>query len=240
MLRLKDVRMRSQTGYKPQSREKTARRASSSAAIELRPPPVTESRERLLAAASHFFLGGSYHGVGIAEICAAASVQKGTFYHFFPSKTDLLLAVIERRVGEIEETVNKIAAGKVPAARKIVQLFTVSQQSAGDTAKDMPRDAMPPGYFLGNIVLELASSNPPVQAAAKTAFSRWIKSIALIVAQLIAEEKLSTLDPEDAAEAVLALVQGGAVMASAYNEPRKMRAFGNIALTLLRASGNPA
>jgi TetR/AcrR family transcriptional regulator, transcriptional repressor for nem operon len=232
--------MRSQTGYKPKVRETNARRLASKTTVDLQPPPITESRERLLAAASHFFLSGSYHGVGIAEICAAASVQKGTFYHFFPSKTDLLLAVIERRVLEIEDTVTKIASGKVPAARKIVQLFAASQQTAGDTLKDTPRDCLPPGYFLGNIVLELASSNPPVQAAAKNAFNRWIKSIAVIVAQLIAEEKLSALDPEDAAEAVLALVQGGAVMASAYNEPRKMRAYGNIALTLLRASATPA
>lgn len=232
--------MRPQTGFKPQPREKGPRRPAAKAAIDLQPPPVTESRERLLAAATHYFLGGSYHGVGIAEICSAASVQKGTFYHFFPSKTDLLLAVIERRVGHIEDTVNKIAAGKVPAARKIVQLFTVSLQNPAESNGDTPRDAMPPGYFLGNIVLELASSNPPVQAAAKTAFNRWIKSISVIVAQLIAEEKLNALDPEDAAEAILALVQGGSVMASAYNEPRKMRAFGNIALTLLRASSSPA
>jgi TetR/AcrR family transcriptional regulator, transcriptional repressor for nem operon len=220
-------------------KNKSLRRPVSNTQVELQAPPVMESRERLLTAATHFFLGGSYHGVGIAEICSAASVQKGTFYHFFPSKTDLLLAVIERRVGDIEDTVNKIAAGKAPAARKIVQLFTVSLQTPMETSGDTPRDAMPPGYFLGNIVLELASSNPPVQAAAKTAFNRWIKSISVIVAQLIAEEKLNTLDPEDAAEAILALVQGGSVMASAYNEPRKMRAFGNIALTLLRASASP-
>ena len=99
---------------------------------------------------------------------------------------------------------------------------------------------MPPGYFLANIVLELASSNPPVQAAAKAAFNRWIKVIEHIVVQLVAEEKLHNLDTADAAEAVLGLVQGGAVMSSAYSEPRKMRAFGQIALTLLRASGSPS
>ena len=232
--------MRSLSGQKPRPRAPSSRRPALEAPVELKAPPVTESRERLLAAASHFFLNGSYHGVGIAEICAQASVQKGTFYHFFPSKTDLLLAVIERRVGEIEEQITKIATGKAPAARKIVQLFTISQTNTGEPAKDSPRDAMPPGYFLANIVLELASSNPPVQAAAKAAFNRWIKVIEHIVIQLVAEEKLHNLDTADAAEAVLGLVQGGAVMSSAYSEPRKLRAFGQIALTLLRASGSPS
>ena len=232
--------MRSLTGQKPRPRSPSPRRPASDAAVELKAHPVIESRERLLSAAAHFFLNGNYHGVGIAEICAHASVQKGTFYHFFPSKTDLLLAAIERRVGEIEDQITRIAAGKSPAARKIMQLFTISQTNSGEPARETPRDAMPPGYFLANIVLELASSNPPVQAAAQAAFNRWIKVIERIVVQLVVEEKLHNLDTADAAEAVLGLVQGGAVMSSAFSEPRKMRAVGQIALTLLRASGSPS
>jgi TetR/AcrR family transcriptional regulator, transcriptional repressor for nem operon len=203
-------------------------------------PAGPESRERLLSAASHYFLNGSYHGVGIAEICSAASVQKGTFYHFFPSKTDLLLAAIERRVCEIDAAIGAISASKMSAARKITQLFVLNQLAPADPAKETPRDNLPPGYFLANIVLELASSNPPVQAAAKDAFTRWTHSIEAIVAQLIAEESLQNLDTHDAAEAVLGLLQGGAVMAGAYSDPRKMRAFANIALTTLRASGSHA
>jgi TetR/AcrR family transcriptional regulator, transcriptional repressor for nem operon len=232
--------MRSRPTQKAQTRAQSTRRLASDAIVELKAPPVAESRQRLLAAAAHFFLNGSYHGVGIAEICAAASVQKGTFYHFFPSKTDLLLAVIERRVEDIEQSITRIAAGKVPAARKIVQLFTVTQQNTSDMLADTARDALPPGYFLGNIILELASSNPPVQAAAKNAFNRWIKAIEHIIVQLVTEEHLHNLDTKDAAEAVLGLVQGGAVMSSAYSEPRKMRAFGTLALTLLRSSGSPS
>jgi TetR/AcrR family transcriptional regulator, transcriptional repressor for nem operon len=214
--------------------------AAAGEVVEPKAPTPVESRERLLAAASHFFLGGSYHGAGIAEICSMAMVQKGTFYHFFPSKTELLLAVIDRRAGEIDVAIRRIASLKSTAARKIVQLFSIPQVSTNDVQKDMPRNDMPPGYFLGTIVLELASSNPPVQAAAKSAFDRWIRAIEPIIVQLAAEEKLIALDTADAAEAVLGLIQGGAVMASAYSEPRKMRAFGNIALTMLRASASPA
>lgn len=196
-------------------------------------PAVPESRERLVAAAAHFFLMGSYHGVGIAEICAAANVQKGTFYHFFPSKTDLLLEVVERRVQFVEDLIASIASTNVPAARKIIQIFTMSNATGGEGS----RDQVPPGFFLANLVLELASTNPPVQAAAKNAFKRWNGAIARIVSDLISEEELSSLDPTDAADAILGLLQGGAIMASAYADPRKMRAFGHSALSLLRAAG---
>ncbi len=208
-------------------------RAQPKKAIKLQSPPAAVSRERLLEAAGHFFLQGSYHGVGVAEICSVANVRKGTFYHFFPSKTNLLLEVIERRVLEIEGMINKISSGNVPAARKIMRLFTMTQNAANDS----PTHTIPPGFFLGNIILELASSNPPVQSAAKAAFKRWNKAIAPVITQLIDAEDLHNLDPEDAADALLGLMQGGAVMASAYGEPRKMRAFGHIALSLLRSSG---
>ena len=195
--------------------------------------PQLDSRQRLLNQAAHLFLTGGFQGVGIAELCATANVQKGTFYHFFESKTHLLLEVIERHVAEINEAINVIAAKDAVASRKIVSLFTMGQPGASDKAHAITF----PGYFLGNIVLELASQNPPVQEATRLAFALWTRSIAQIVTQLIAEEKLYSLDAQDAAEAVLGLLQGGAVMANAYRDPRKMRAFAHTALVLLRAAG---
>jgi TetR/AcrR family transcriptional repressor of nem operon len=44
------------------------------------------SRERLVRTAARLFLASSYQTVGVNEICAEAKVQKGSFYHFFPSK----------------------------------------------------------------------------------------------------------------------------------------------------------
>ena len=42
--------------------------------------------------------------IGIAEICEVAQVNKGTFYHFFSSKLDLLLEVMDRYVAACEAT----------------------------------------------------------------------------------------------------------------------------------------
>jgi TetR/AcrR family transcriptional repressor of nem operon len=57
--------------------------------------PGTDTRSRILATARELFHGHSYANVGIQQICVAAQVQKGSFYHFFPSKRDLALAVID-------------------------------------------------------------------------------------------------------------------------------------------------
>lgn len=53
--------------------------------------------ERLLDAAARLFYTRGVPNVGINEIIARAGVARMTFYHHFPSKDDLIKAVLERR-----------------------------------------------------------------------------------------------------------------------------------------------
>ena len=191
-----------------------------------------DSRDRLVSAASGFFLKGSYHSAGTAEICAVAGVNKGSFYHYFPSKTDLLLEVIEQRVLEVEEQIRRISAGRSSSERKILQLFTVPHISGANRRGD----SVIPGYFLGNIILELSAGDSRVRSAAMSALQRWGTAIEEIVEQFLRDEQIHGLESKDAAAALVGLLQGGTVMANAYDDPRKLRAFGHIALTILRSS----
>lgn len=51
---------------------------------------------------------GSYGTTSVDHICERAEVKKGSFYHFFASKTDLALAVIEDSSQEIFATLDRI------------------------------------------------------------------------------------------------------------------------------------
>ena len=62
---------------------------------------TSDARERLIGAAGDLWHRRSYTDVGVSEICETAGVQKGSFYHFFPSKQDLALAVIDDRWQEL-------------------------------------------------------------------------------------------------------------------------------------------
>ena len=222
-------------------KQTAGQRRAESALKPLKKPPVkkssakNDSRDRMLEAASVAFLTGGFHSIGVAEICTNANVRKGTFYHFFPSKTDLLLEVIELHVQKVEEAIGAVSQSKITPARKIIRLFTMAHLQSDAAVSSGPL----PGYFLGNLVLELASSTPSVQLSAKAAFDRWNSAIKPIAEQFLNDEGLQSLDAEGVADTILGLLQGGLVMASAYNDPRKMRAFGHLALTLLRASDNP-
>src|SRR5438552_1422237 len=54
-----------------------------------------ETRERLVESARQLFWKQGYGATGIAEILKAADAGSGSLYYFFPTKEDLLLAVLE-------------------------------------------------------------------------------------------------------------------------------------------------
>ena len=56
---------------------------------------TNSSRQRLLSAASELLWEKSYHSVTVDEVCALASVRKGSLYHFFDSKSALTVAVLQ-------------------------------------------------------------------------------------------------------------------------------------------------
>lgn len=56
---------------------------------------TSSARQRLLSAASDLLWEKSYHSLTVDEVCARASVRKGSLYHFFDSKSALTVAVLQ-------------------------------------------------------------------------------------------------------------------------------------------------
>src|SRR3954447_7222689 len=56
---------------------------------------VSDARERLIQATIDLIWTESYGAVSVDAICDRAGVKKGSFYHFFKSKDDLVLAALE-------------------------------------------------------------------------------------------------------------------------------------------------
>lgn len=57
--------------------------------------PDTGTRQKLIDTAKNLIWTSSYGAVSVDDICRAANVKKGSFYHYFPSKQDLALAAME-------------------------------------------------------------------------------------------------------------------------------------------------
>jgi AcrR family transcriptional regulator len=85
-----------------------------------------QTREHLLAAASHPFTRYGYDGTVVAEICGAAGVSKGAFYHHFPSKQALFLALLQESVGGLDIVFSVASQQGKPAPERLLAMVTFS------------------------------------------------------------------------------------------------------------------
>ena len=93
-----------------------------------------ETRNHILDSALNCFSKNGYDATGVAEICGAAGVSKGAFYHHFPTKQAVFLALLNDWLGGLEETLLIIIkeAETVPEAFDNMagmaqQIFTVAK-----------------------------------------------------------------------------------------------------------------
>ncbi|MBI1174960.1 MAG: TetR family transcriptional regulator [Sideroxydans sp.] len=77
-----------------------------------------DTRQRLIDTAQELLWKKSYGSVSVDDICKAANVNKGSFYHFFPSKAELAIASMEMTYQETKTTYDQIfSASKQPITR---------------------------------------------------------------------------------------------------------------------------
>lgn len=60
--------------------------------------------------AARLFLERSYQAVGVDELCQAANVRKGSFYHYFASKSELAKAVVDLHADAFERHLSRSTA----------------------------------------------------------------------------------------------------------------------------------
>lgn len=62
---------------------------------------LAANRDRIIAGAATLFAQRGYHAVGMSELCAALHLSRGAFYHYFPSKEDLLEEICRRYMAKL-------------------------------------------------------------------------------------------------------------------------------------------
>src|SRR3954462_2455870 len=88
---------------------------------------TSDARERILAAGAELFGQRSYASIGVAQICAAAGVPKGSFYYFFESKQALALAVIDEHWTEQRGQRTALLVNAEPPLQRLRALFEATE-----------------------------------------------------------------------------------------------------------------
>ncbi|RLJ16192.1 TetR/AcrR family transcriptional regulator [bacterium endosymbiont of Escarpia laminata] len=189
-----------------------------------------DTRTRILSTARELFHGRSYADVGIKEICDLAKVQKGSFYHFFPSKQDLALAVIDDMAddwahGFVAEAFDQ----NLPPLERLDYMIDAAyywQKAAKDIEGRMP------GCLFGNLALEISTRDDVLRAKLNAVFDKASRRFHEALDQAVELGEIPPLDSEATAAAMLAFLEGIILLAKTRNNPEVIRDLGPAIKTL--------
>jgi len=158
-----------------------------------------ETHNHILEAATHLFSKTGYDATGVAEICQAAGVSKGAFYHHFPTKQAVFMELLNTYLKGIETgfTLMRQETGNVPQA--IIQMAEMVGSLFQTADIHLP------------IFLEFwtqANHDPHIWEAAIAPYRRYQSYFAEMIQEGIDEGSLMPLDTQLAARVLVSLALG--------------------------------
>jgi TetR/AcrR family transcriptional regulator, transcriptional repressor for nem operon len=196
---------------------------------------VTQSKERILAAAKDLFLAGGYAATTVDAICERAELTKGSFYYSFESKEDLGIAVLD---WSLRRSVEMLANG--PHLR-----ITDPIEKAFAFLKHLEKcspDLWNAGCLLGSFALELADTNSRMQQAVAGMFQAVADNFAENLQPIATEcAGKQARTASELADTLLGTVEGSIILAKAHRDPSRIpKAIRGFRRSLERLIAEPA
>jgi len=173
------------------------------------------TKDKLLAAACRLMQTKGFVATGVEDVCAAAGVTKGAFFHYFPSKEALGLAVVEARVKEY--------AGAFEAAPFMKEADPLKRLHGYlDAVIAFNRNsAQPVGCLVGILAQELAETHPEVRSFCVESFEALRRFLeGLIEAARVAYAPRAAIDTRGLADHFIAVLQGALILARVRRDRR--------------------
>jgi TetR/AcrR family transcriptional repressor of nem operon len=169
-------------------------------------PPTTDTRQRLIDAAAELFWERGYAATGLSDILESAGARGGSLYHFFPTKDDLLLAVIDHHARVLETTIENTLAAHEGAREKTLAFVEFYRRF-------MERTGFSLGCPLTNLGAEVADTHPTAATRIASFNARIVQRLSACVAAC--DGRPDDAEPTSIAMCILAMVQGAALQARA-------------------------
>jgi len=172
-----------------------------------------ESKTRILDAALHVIRAKGYGAARIEDICEAAGLTKGSFFHHFESKEDLALAATDYwRV----TTREYFAAAPFHASADPVErlLAYVDFRKAGIQG-ELPEFTC----LLGTMVQEVYATHPAIREACNGVFDEHLASFEADIAEAFRVCGVEGCSAESLSLHIQAVLQGAFILAKARQSP---------------------
>ena len=171
------------------------------------------AREKLLERAQELMLAKGFVATTVDEICKAAGLTKGSFFHYFRNKEELGKATLDRFVQAQLDVVGRGSFRKKPDPldRLYGWVDSVIEASKSPLAQK--------GCLLGNFSQELSDTHPEIRSQCARRFSEWTDLLKKDLDEAKARHlPRSRLDSQSLAEHFIAVIQGSLILAKAKQD----------------------
>ena len=190
--------------------------------------PSKDTKTAILDAAQELIQRRGANAMSYQDVSEAVGIRKASIHHHFPTKDDLIVAVIERYAEYVFGLMDGIFSSKLDPAAKLRQYAALFEA----TLSDGKQDKACPFAVLG---AELASLNSPAAARVRRFYDETEARLARVVEEGREQGRFHFKgDPRRVAAMFFALLEGAMLIARAEGGPKRLHATAEQALKLLR------
>jgi TetR/AcrR family transcriptional repressor of nem operon len=196
---------------------------------------VSDAKEKLLQVAFDLIHEHSYGSVSVDQICKRAKVNKGSFYYFYKSKTDLVAAAYEERWRLKESDYEKVFSNENPPLKRLELWCDYIRASQTQREKRYGHVCGCPYASVGG---ELATQDKKIRLKAQDLIDRNVKYLVGTIGDAMLAGVARADDVQAKAEMVHAFVIGLLLRAKIYNDLKVLSHLEDGIFSLIGASGN--
>ena len=189
-----------------------------------------DTRQRLLNSARDLLHSRSYGHVGVKEICDMAGVQKGSFYHFFPSKQELTLAVLDEFYLIMKEAVFAQAFRPELSPMQRLAVLMENMYAMQKTIKEQSGKIL--GCPYGNIASELSTQDEPIRQRLANLFQQMAAALQATLDEAVSKGEIAPCNTAATATAMFSYMEGLMLLAKTRNDPEVIRELGSAMLNI--------
>lgn len=166
-------------------------------------PVPLPTKDRIIEAGACAIAAKSFNGCGLTEILESADVPKGSFYHYFKSKEDLGVAVIEASAECHAAFLREhLCNRQISPLERVIRTFEAMRDHY--QAEGPLRECV-----IAKLALEVAQLSEPMRLAIKYAYDNWSALIARTLGEAKASGELrADQEPEEIAAVLINAWEG--------------------------------
>ena len=153
-----------------------------------------DTKQRIIDAGTKAIMAKSFNGCGLKEILDAAGVPKGSFYHYYKSKEDFGIAVVEASCEHhMQFSRERLCDRSKSPIERVRAYFVDARNYLEEIGSQRP-------CIISKVALEESRLSESMRAAIKASYDQWQVLLASVLREAHAVGEIpSDLDPDNLA-----------------------------------------